>query len=255
MPKTFPDAVNRVWRLRQRPVGEVTDGEIEARILAEIEARLAEPARSQARAFYDRYMLYRHRGRNLAEQGLGGEDPRTRLEAIRALRREIFGADTAERLFGLEEAQAEASLALADLQNDPDLSDADRQAAAEEIIANLPEPLREARREVQAAMQLRRDEAELRASGASAAEIRSLREERFGVAAADRLEALDRKRAAWSGRVEDYRKRRDAILTDPTLSEESQRAAIDAIRQSEFDERERIRLDVLAPPPETGGLR
>ena len=65
----------------------------------------------------------------------------------------------------------------------------------------------------------------LQDQGASAEEIRQLREQALGSAAADALADLDRQQAAWQRRLSDY-----------------------AYEQaSRFDERERLRVQALDP--------
>jgi lipase chaperone LimK len=112
-------------------------------------------------------------------------------------------------------------------------------------VETLPEEQRAARAATLLAATLQHDEEGLRARGASAAEVRSLRERLVGVAAADRLDALDRRRDAWQQRVDDYRTARTAIETDPRRTPAEREAAARALRDERFTGPERLRLEAL----------
>src|SRR5207253_1639564 len=96
-----------------------------------------------------------------------------------------------------------------------------------------------------APLRLMQDEERLRASGASPAEIRALRERSFGAEAADRLEDLDRQRAAWQRRLDDYREARDAIARSDSLDAGARDRAIETLRAERFTPEERLRVVAL----------
>ncbi len=225
--------------------GELPLEEILARIRDEIRARLESPAREQAMDFLELYMEYRRRGAGLGAPATDDGDLRGRFEAIRDLRRAMFGDELAGELFGMEEAQAEVMLRARDIAEDPDLDEAAKKAAIEEALEDLPAPLREAREAALAAQRLRQDEARLRDEGADDAAIRALREERFGVEAADRLDELDRQRARWQSRVDLYRTQRDAIAADPSVTAAAREQAIADLLERSFQPEERLRVQAL----------
>lgn len=226
--------------------GEESAEDIVARIRAEIDKRLSPPADQQAAAFLDRYLLYRERGIALGSGGQPDDaDLRAGFEKLKALRREIFGEETAAALFGEEEAAAEVSLRQREIAADPSLTDEEKAARIEALYGELPEPLRQAHEQTMAAVNLRRDEAALRAAGGDDAAIRALRVERFGEEAADRLEALDREDAAWNSRLQSFNTERDRIRGDASMSAAAKEAAIAQLLQRSFDERERIRVGAI----------
>ncbi|TMB05947.1 MAG: hypothetical protein E6J70_01195 [Deltaproteobacteria bacterium] len=85
----------------------------------------------------------------------------------------------------------------------------------------------------------------LRASGAPAAEIRALRERSFGADAADRLEQLDRQRAVWQQRLDDYREARDATERNASLDAGARDRAIETLRAERITPEERLRVVAL----------
>jgi lipase chaperone LimK len=223
--------------------GEEPDGAIRARIEAAIAARLADPA--PALALLDRYLAYREAARALFFDENAAELPlERRLQRIRELRREHFGAELAEALFGEEEARWRVDVERLRVSRDPALGEEERAARLAALEAELPEAVREARDAATAAIALRRDEARLRAAGGSDAEVRALREARFGPEAAERLAALDRTRAEWDARVAEYRAERDRVAareSDPA----ARAAALAALRDARFEGPERLRVEAL----------
>jgi lipase chaperone LimK len=223
--------------------GEESEAQLHARIERAIGERLAEPAAGEARDLLARYLAYRSAVAELAATGQDAADLDKRLQLLRELRRAHFGAEVAAALFAEDEQVARVALERERLRRDPSLSEAERERRIAALRDELPASVRAAQDAAVAPLRLLQDERRLRAEGASEAEIRLLREERFGPEAADRLEALDRRRSEWRRRLEDYRRERDRILADPALDDAGREAALRALREARFDERERARLD------------
>jgi lipase chaperone LimK len=226
-------------------LGEKPEADVVERIRAEIRRRLSPPADAQALAFLDVYLTYRERAVALAATDAGEEDLRARFDRLRALRREVFGEDVATRVFADDEAVAEVALRQREVAADPELSDAEKAERIEKLYDELPAPMRAARTQALAATRLRADEARIRAEGGSEEDIRALRVERFGEEAADRLEALDARRAEWDTRLAAFRSERARILADSELTAQERSAAIARLLAESFDEAERIRIDAL----------
>src|SRR5262249_22181830 len=131
-----------------------------------------------------------------------------RLEALRRLRREHFGA-AAEALFGDEERAAEVAVKKSRIAQDPALSPEERADLLADAESGLSEADRRSRERATSARSLRADEQALRANGADDAEIHAFRAGTLGAEAAERLDALDRRRAEWKARVEAFRSERD----------------------------------------------
>lgn len=223
-------------------VGEVPMPDIRARIIREIHARLSGQAAEDAVAFLDRYLEYRRRTREIAEQGGVSGSLEERLEALRALRREVFGEQDAEALFGEEERMQLADLERRKVLQDPELTMEEKLARIEEIEQQLPPNVREARREAMLPLRLAEAERALREAGGTEDEIRALRVQMVGEEAADRLEKLERRRALWRERVAEYQRERDAILGDPSLDDEQKQHLVEELTRDRFSPPERLRL-------------
>lgn len=169
---------------------------LRARIQAAIDARLDGDAAAAARELLDRYLAYRESVRDLVAEGLDGWSLERRFQHLRELRRGFFTPAEVEGLFADEEGRQERDLERRRLVSDPALDPDERARLLATLEAASP-AVEEAPR---AAIRLRADEERLRGEGASDAEIRALREERFGPEAAERLALLDQRRASWSQR-------------------------------------------------------
>ena len=231
--------------------GEEPDEQIRRRIEAEIDARLASPAREAARSFLDAYLRYREQARALFEGGFEDLPLEIRFQRIRELRRSVFGAADAEVLFGAEEDRLRVELERRRVAQDLALSPDERERRLAALDEQLPPDVREAQAEARVALALRQDEARLRAEGAGETEIHALREQRFGPEAAARLAALDRERDAWQARLDEWRAVREALeaqlADDPAQLAET----LDAARAERFSAREQIRVDAIEDRPST----
>ena len=235
--------------------GEEPGAQLRARIVAEIDRRLAGPAASEAIAFLDRYLAYRaDAARTVADERVAASaDLERRLQWIRELRRKHFGAELAAALFGDVERATELALEQRRIAADASLSDAEKRARLDALEAQLPEAERHARAASSAPRRLEQQEAALRARGGSDSELRALREEVVGAEAAERLEERDRRRAEWDARIAAYRAERDAILADAVLDPGAREAAIEDALARRFDARERIRVRTLDSMDEAAG--
>jgi len=226
--------------------GEEPLSVIRARIHEEIEARLPEEAREEARIFFEDYLAYLRDVGSLEPVGPGADEMEGRLASLKTLRRQHFGAELAEVLFADEEKRARLSLERRRILDDPDLSDRERIGALADLQRQLPEDVREAENEALLPLRLAMAEDRLRAEGASEGEIRALRERMLGPEAAERMDELDRQRRIWERRMETYRRERDAVLDQIPEADEPTRARfIRNVRERHFSSEELPRVEAL----------
>ena len=216
-------------------------GRARARLAAETRRRLPDGAVPEAIGLLDRYLAYRRRARAAIQV----PDTTARLDLLHALRERTLGPEASRAFFADEEATERAALERARIFADPSLDVAERERRAAALEDGLPEPVRAARAEALAPLRAMQEEARMRAGGTSSVEIRALRERSFGTEAADRLEELDRQRAAWQQRIDDYRAAREAVEQNPSLDAAARAGAIEALRAERFTAEERPRITVL----------
>jgi lipase chaperone LimK len=241
-----PDAI-RFFDYFLSATGEEPLPALRARIEAAIAQRLPPPAARDAVALLGRYLAYRDAAAHIAADPriAASADLDRRLQWLRELRREVFGAELAATLFGDEERAIEAGIERRRVIADDSLSDAEKRSRIEALEATLPPAERAARAAATLAARLAEQEKLLRESGASESEVRALREEWVGPEAADRLAALDERRAAWERRLADYRAARDPIASDASLGPDAREAALESLRARLFDAPERMRVRTI----------
>lgn len=220
--------------------GEEPLAAIRARIVAEIEARLPPTAQAAALDLLERTLAYREAVRALHAEGLAGVDLERRLQRIREVRRAFFSAPEREAFFAAEETRWSIDLESRRVALDPRLDAAERASRLAALEERLPPQQREARSSAQAATQLRQDEAVLREKGASDAEIHALRADRFGPEAAERLRALDERRAAFQERLDAWWSEAERLREDGATASE-----LDAARAQRFEGPELLRVEAL----------
>lgn len=210
--------------------GEESDAVIRARILQAIRERLDGAAEEQAVALLDKYLGFREAART-THADLGKEaDPLARLDVIRKMRREHFGEEAADLLFGDEEQESAVAAAQSQVMQDRSLSEQEREARLAELDRQLPESAREARAESRRPLEQQAEEEELRAAGATPAELYRHRVETVGEEAAQRLTDLDQQRTDWKKRVEAFREERAKLagsIPDPGARRSAERALLE----------------------------
>lgn len=227
--------------------GEEPDAVLRQRIVDHIHAALPAVAATEAEALLDTYLRFREAARELAQAGDVPADLEQRLQWIRELRRAHFGA-TAEALFGEDEETTRIDLERRRVAADPELGAAEKRARLEALGERLPESVRAARARAHAPSATQQEVEALREAGASDAQVFSLREERFGREAAERLAALDVEQQRWRDRLSSYRSERDALIAEIEANGSDLAArseAIDALRRRTFSESEQLRVRAL----------
>ena len=216
------------------------------RIHQALAAQLQGVALEQARDVLRRYVDYRIALQGLPEAGaeLDATQLRLRLEAINNARRQFFSAEEYEVFFARENAEDEYLVQRLALAQQDGLSEQQRQQALAELELQLPDEVRQARSESTRYGELYAATQALQAQGASAEEIRQLREQSLGSKAADALAELDRQQALWQQRLSDYARERNS-LRKSGLSQTDLQAAITDLQNSRFDELERKRVQAL----------
>jgi lipase chaperone LimK len=240
--------------------GEEPLAQLRARIEAAIAQRLPPPAARDALALLDRYLAYRAEAEQVASDPrvAASADLERRLQWLRELRRKHFGAALAQTLFGDEERAIEAGIERRRVLTDEALSADEKQRRLEALEATLPPAERAARETATLPARLAEQEKLLRESGGSDGDVRALRDQMVGPEAADRLAALDERRAEWTRRLDAYRAERDPIASNASLDPQAREAALENLRARLFDARERLRVRTIdeveigappAPPP------
>ncbi len=201
-------------------LGELELADIRALLTEHATQRLGASSVAEVMAAFERYLGLRQA---LAALPAGASLTDT-LQARQALEQQWFGED-AEAMFGeARDYDARTAQRL-------DSSDAQTQPAAEAIAP--------AEREARVALLAEEQSRQFEALGLPAEQRRAEREALWGAQAAARLDALDAERAAWDARLQAYARERDRLLSSGSATA----SALDALRQRNFDPRERLRVE------------
>lgn len=233
-------------------IGEEDLTTIISRIRAYIRTKLAaHPAASaQAEKILDGYLAYREALGHIAQ--VGGNPAqniaaiRQQKEQIASLRTQYLDRQVIEAFFGDEDAYDRYTLARIEVMNDKTLSATDKAKKVAELMNTLPPSLKESVETLNKYQELTTFTDEWKARNGKPEELRAIREQIVGPEATDRLEVLDKERAEWDGRMNDFLAQRDAILKNQGLSEQDRQKQVNDLKVKNFSEQERVRVDALS---------
>lgn len=243
--------VRRVFDYFLSTQGEENLVTIQTRLRAYIRHRLRDPAATEAEQLLERYLAYKQALANLQQAGgnagaaLDTQALRQQLQQVQALRQQYFTPAAITAFFGDEALYDRYTLDRQDLLQDTSLSAVQRAQRLAALEAQLPAPLQEAIGAITQVQSLEALTADWKQRGGSAAELRQIREELVGPAAAERLEALDTENAAWGQRMNAWYAERTAILANRNLSEPDRQQQLGQARANRFDATERLRVEAL----------
>ena len=224
------------------------------RLRRHIIEELAEPARGQALSVLNQYLSYKRQLLELEASYARAPDLsalRQRLHAVQALRARVLDPAVHQAFFALDEAYDRFSLERLAIRFDSGLDSDAKGRAVDQLRAGLPAELQELLMP-QLQTELREQTNALVQSGAGPEQVRQLRQQLVGSAAADRLDALDRQRQQWQQRVTTYQQARANIEATRGLDDVERQAAIERLEEQHFNASERLRLLAVAQQKQVG---
>ena len=227
-------------------VGEEALPRVRARVLAYLSQHLPALAASEAQILFDSYVAYQAAQSQAAQDGVGAQQAsdisvaqlKQRLTMVSALRTQYFSVPERAAFFGEDEQHDRYTIDRLLVLQDATLSAADKALRLGELSGRVPTAIEQ----YQALSTLT---AQLQASGASQQALHDVRVQVVGEDAANRLAQLDGQRAQWAERVQSFMTQRSALLADPSLSASQRDEAVTRLASTQFNEQERLRLDVI----------
>jgi lipase chaperone LimK len=209
-----------------------------------------EPAR-EAIAILESYISYKRKLEEIeSPEGLQGEELGT-LDAIKdalarrmLLRRQIMSADVVNAFFGDEERYDQFNLQLIDIKQNSVLTPEAKEAEIIELEKLLPESIQIMRQEERTRIIREQTIDEMRKSGKSEQDIFEYRKNEMGEEAAKRWQKLENERKIWNNKVDSFMEQRKEITSDPNLTPQEQKLAIERLKFESFDESDMKRIDV-----------
>lgn len=225
-------------------IGEEPVEQTLERLRQYIDASLVSPARAQAHALLEQYLDYKQQLAQLEmdlPQFTSLDGLRSREAAVQALRARLFSQEAHQAFFASEEGLNRFTLERLAIRHDENLSDEQKAAAIDQLRESLPEEMQD---HVLPQLQHElRTQMEQLGPDASPEQVRRLRQHLVGAEATQRLEELDQRRLHWRQRLEAFLAERQRIESHPGMSPVDREAAIRALAEERFDERERLRLE------------
>lgn len=228
--------------------GQETDQDILARIEAYIRARVPQPAQDQAIVILNQYVAYlKHMAGIKQAGGKLAENIDINLvikqkQQVANIQKKYFDEPTIKAFFGAEAAYDDYNIELFKIQQDSSLTPEQKQAAELQALQDISDPQLKSQLLVQQNYSsLFEQTKKLKEQNATPQQIRELRERLVGAEAADRLEQVDKRQAAWQQRVQAYLDER-AQIQNSEMSDYEKQLAIKQIKNSGFTELEQKRL-------------
>ncbi|HET8705794.1 MAG TPA: lipase secretion chaperone [Pseudomonadales bacterium] len=220
--------------------GEESEQQIINRIRAYIAHALPPEAAMEANQVLDQYLALKQAMDQIPAQNRVQSDDdiaelRQRKNQIKAIRQQTLTAQVDDGFFREEDIFDDYSLSKFEILQNHQLNAAERSARIALLEQSLPEQMRaniEAVTRYQTLTSLTED---WQKSAGNAAELRQIRENIVGAAAADRLEQLDQRRQAWDQQLAQWLQEREQLLKNQALSELEKNEQLERLRAQHFD--------------------
>ena len=248
------EGLRRLFDYFLSALGEEDEAVIYARVESYIRSHTPEPAASQAMKIFDQYIAYlkaipaiEKRYGNLQLQATKNGELDLNVVAqqrqdVAKLRQQHFDKTTITAFFGAEDAYDDYSIAMVKINQDKQMSDAQKEAAKQDYISRMPDNATKANIAQQANLEelISRTE-QLQAKGATAEELYNMRRELVGAPAAARLAQVDQQDAHFAQRFKQYQAQKQQLLSQNADKAQAQ-TQIHQIEQQLFNDMERKRL-------------
>ena len=248
------EGLRRLFDYFLSALGEEDEAVIYARVESYIRSHTPEPAASQAMKIFDQYIAYlkaipaiESRYGNLQLQATKNGELDLNVVAqqrqdVAKLRQQHFDKTTITAFFGAEDEYDDYSIAMVKINQDKQMSDAQKEAAKQDYISRMPDNATKANIAQQANLNelITRTE-QMQAKGATAEELYNMRRELVGAPAAARLAQVDQQDAHFAQRFKQYQAQKQQLLSQNADKVQAQ-TQIHQIEQQLFNETERKRL-------------
>ncbi|MEN8321217.1 lipase secretion chaperone [Acinetobacter junii] len=231
-------------------LGEKTEQQLTADIKQYLQATLPFPAATYASKLLDQYVAYKYALQKLQpsaqqQKNITAEIYQQIVNSIRDVQRQFFNLAEIDAFFGTEQIFNQYNIEQMKINADKSLNAQQKAEKLAALIDQLPPEMAAGIRPSMQVQQLDQLTDEIKNKGGSATELRQMRESLVGVAAADRLEALDKADASWETQVNSYLAQRDQIKNSG-LDEVGKQQAMAALRERTFtSNEERLRAQTF----------
>jgi len=248
------EGLRRLFDYFLSALGEEDEATIYARVESYIRSHTPEPAATQAVTIFDQYIAYlkamtdiEKKFGNLQLQVTQAGELDLNVVAqqkqdVSKLRQQHFDKATIVAFFGAADEYDDYSIEMIRINQNQQLSDSQKQAATQDYISRMPDNSTKANLTQQANLNELITRAEqMKAKGATAEELYSMRQELVGAPAAARLAQVDQEDANFDQRFKQYQAQKQQLLSQATDKGPVQ-AQINQLERQLFNDSERKRL-------------
>jgi len=252
------EGLRRLFDYFLSALGEEEEAVIFARVESYIRHHTPEPAASQAVTIFNQYVAYlkalpeiekRYGNLQLQATKSGELDLNAvaqQKQDIANLRQQYFDKPTITAFFGAEDDYDNYSIEMVRIDQNKQMSDAQKQAARQDYISRLPENATKSNIMQQANIsELMTRTEQMKARGATPEELYNMRRELVGAPAAERLAQVDQEDANFDQRFTQYETQKNRLLSQGVDAAQAQ-IQINQLEQQLFNDTERKRLDGYA---------
>jgi len=231
--------------------GEKQLPEIRAEIERVLDQKLSAQAALQAKNLLARYIQYKQalvsvetNAQNISLNKTSmAAAARQRWSAMQQTRQRFFSEKENQAMFGFDDAYDMDALNRMDVAENTSLNPEQKQAQLQALDDALPAALREEKNAPYQVIRLEEQASQLRANGASDADIYTMRANATSPEAATRLAEVDREEAIWKARIQQYQEQKNKLNTEMAFhSATEKQAALDQVRKQYFNADEQRRL-------------
>ena len=248
------EGLRRLFDYFLSAIGEEDEAVIFARVERYIRHHTPEPAASQAVAIFGNYVAYlkalpdieKRYGNLQLQASKSGELDLSAIaqqkQDVARLRQQYFDKTTIEAFFGAEDNYDDYSIEMVRINQNEQMSEAQKQAARQDYVSRLPDGAIKTNILQQANLnELMIRTERMKAAGASPEVLYNMRRELVGVPAAERLAQVDQEDADFDQRFQQLQSQKQQILAQTTDKAKAQ-TQITQLEKQLFNDAERKRL-------------
>jgi lipase chaperone LimK len=230
-------------------MGEEELEDILLRIQSVLAKQLESPALEQGYEALKRFIDYKVELANLEQQEHDPslselENIRQQKEVLAQIQQQYFSPDEADAFFAAEAEYDAFMLEHLTIQQNENLSVAEKQQQILALADALPEEVKQVREATMVSAKVYEQAQAMKAEGSSAEEIYQMRAQALGDEAASALAELDRERDSWNQRLASFSEQYQ-IIADSGMSEADANAEIEALLSRDFSSNEIIRVKAI----------
>lgn len=229
-------------------LGEESLDTIKQRLRAYFTNTLPAAAAGEANRILEGYLAWKQNLESISEAG-GIASGRLDLHAVQAQQQSVreschqyMGRQVCTAFFTRQQISEDYALARLTVVRDDTLTSGEKAQRLAALTASLPNAMQQEISQATQYQRLQRLKAQSEKNNRGSADLRQIREQLVGTAAANRLEQLDARRENFDQRMAQWLNQREALLNNASLSHADRQEQVEQLRKDWFTSREQVRV-------------